>query len=374
VVKVVDFGIAKAMSGEEGQQVTKTGLVVGTPEYMSPEQLSGDVLDGRSDLYSLALVFYRLLTGTFPFPSESAQEMMIKRLTDEPLPLGTARPGVGYPPALQQVMDRALARMPRDRYASAVQFAQDAVAAAAGWESADTAAPAEGATQIMNPATAGGEATQALAPTEVRGSAAPRRAPSPPTPTTPRPITSPPAPRARKKGPVLAIAAAVLVVGGGATAAILLGGGGNGGLGPDTLAAADTQVTGDTATRATDRPDSRPRPDGSSPVRPTHGETTMVARPTVEDLAAVAAQMRQLGGDILSAATRSAAIRSAEGLSQRASLPDTLRARAAQIAAEGYEEAGNNAEACRWNARAMTLDPGNRLYVQARDNLFACPQ
>ncbi|HEY2825898.1 MAG TPA: serine/threonine-protein kinase, partial [Gemmatimonadales bacterium] len=92
VVKVVDFGIAKAMGGEEGQKVTKTGLVVGTPEYMSPEQLSGDKLDGRSDLYSLALVYYRMLTGTLPFHAESAQETMIKRLTDDPLPLNEAKP------------------------------------------------------------------------------------------------------------------------------------------------------------------------------------------------------------------------------------------------------------------------------------------
>ena len=92
VVKVVDFGIAKAMTGEEGQKVTKTGLVVGTPEYMSPEQLSGDVLDGRSDIYSLALVFFRMLTGALPFQADSAQETMIKRLTDNPMRLGDVLP------------------------------------------------------------------------------------------------------------------------------------------------------------------------------------------------------------------------------------------------------------------------------------------
>src|SRR5207253_624261 len=62
LVKVVDFGIAKA-AGNENQKVTKTGLVVGTPEYMSPEQLSGDKLDQRSDVYSLALVAFNVLTG-----------------------------------------------------------------------------------------------------------------------------------------------------------------------------------------------------------------------------------------------------------------------------------------------------------------------
>ena len=66
LVKVVDFGIAKA-STSEAQKVTKTGLVVGTPEYMSPEQLAGDKLDGRSDIYSLALVGFNMLTGVLPF-------------------------------------------------------------------------------------------------------------------------------------------------------------------------------------------------------------------------------------------------------------------------------------------------------------------
>ena len=83
LVKVVDFGIAKA-ANNEAQKVTKTGLVVGTPEYMSPEQLAGDKLDGRSDIYSLALVAFNMLTGKLPFPSDTAQESMIMRLTDKP--------------------------------------------------------------------------------------------------------------------------------------------------------------------------------------------------------------------------------------------------------------------------------------------------
>ncbi|HSB54454.1 MAG TPA: serine/threonine-protein kinase, partial [Gemmatimonadales bacterium] len=125
-VKVVDFGIAKAVGADGGaQKVTKTGFVVGTPEYMSPEQLAGDPVDGRSDLYSLALVFYRMLTGSSPFPADSQQETMIKRLTDDPLPLATARPDVRFPADLQRVMDRALARSPQDRYPSSAEFARD---------------------------------------------------------------------------------------------------------------------------------------------------------------------------------------------------------------------------------------------------------
>ena len=129
-IKVVDFGIAKATgAAASGQKVTKTGLVVGTPEYMSPEQLAGDQVDGRSDLYSLALVFYRMITGILPFEADSAQETMIKRLTDDPLPLAAACPDTHFPPGLQGVMDRALARWPQQRYATATEFARDARAA-----------------------------------------------------------------------------------------------------------------------------------------------------------------------------------------------------------------------------------------------------
>ena len=107
MVKVVDFGIAKA-SSSDAQKVTKTGLVVGTPEYMSPEQLAGDKLDGRSDIYSLALVAFNCLTGKLPFPSNSAQEAMIMRLTDEPKSLAEMKPDVEWPAELQAVFDPTL--------------------------------------------------------------------------------------------------------------------------------------------------------------------------------------------------------------------------------------------------------------------------
>ncbi len=120
-VKVVDFGIAKA-AGAENQKVTKTGLVVGTPEYMSPEQLAGDKLDGKSDIYSLALVAYNMLTGKLPFEGETAQESMIMRLTDDPRPLSMTKPDTSWPPEVQAVMAKALQRKREDRYDSASKF------------------------------------------------------------------------------------------------------------------------------------------------------------------------------------------------------------------------------------------------------------
>ena len=124
LVKVVDFGIAKA-ANSDAQKVTKTGLVVGTPEYMSPEQLAGDKLDGRSDIYSLALVAFNMLTGTLPFPSDSAQESMIMRLTDRPKPLAEMRPEISWPAEVQAVMDKALEREAALRYQNATEFGRD---------------------------------------------------------------------------------------------------------------------------------------------------------------------------------------------------------------------------------------------------------
>ena len=144
-VKVVDFGIAKAIAGTEAsQKVTKTGLVMGTPEFMSPEQLSGDNVDGRSDLYSLALAFYQMLSGTLPFEATTVQETMIKRLTEEPAKLTDVRPDLAFPPGLQAVLDSALMRSPAQRYQSVAKFAADVAAVTGGGPPGGTFGPADG--------------------------------------------------------------------------------------------------------------------------------------------------------------------------------------------------------------------------------------
>ncbi|MEO8878871.1 MAG: serine/threonine-protein kinase [Gemmatimonadaceae bacterium] len=130
IAKVVDFGIAKAMEADD-QKVTKTGLAIGTPEYMSPEQLGGDQLDSRTDIYSLGLVTFNMLTGQLPFPSVVSREALIMRLTEKPRTLAEIRNDVVWPAELQTVMDKALANHPADRYQHVSQFGRELVTAVA---------------------------------------------------------------------------------------------------------------------------------------------------------------------------------------------------------------------------------------------------
>ncbi len=121
-VKVVDFGISKAPLAE-GQTVTHTGQIVGTPDYMSPEQLAGETLDQRSDIYSLAIVTFNMLTGALPFQSNSAQTSMLLRLTERPRRLSEARPDLAWPDDVQRVLDRAMDLDVARRYVAASEFA-----------------------------------------------------------------------------------------------------------------------------------------------------------------------------------------------------------------------------------------------------------
>lgn len=133
-IKVVDFGIAKAIQGEPSKH-TQTGMVIGTPEYMSPDQLSSLRLDARSDIYALGLVAFVMLTGQLPFGGETRQDGMWMRLSDPPRTLRATRADIDWPPSVQAVMDRALARSRDDRYATPNDFARDLVREVAAWRS-----------------------------------------------------------------------------------------------------------------------------------------------------------------------------------------------------------------------------------------------
>ena len=124
LVKLLDFGIARVM-GRETQHFTSTGLIVGTPDWMSPEQISGDTLDARSDIYSLGLMAFRMLAGEGAFGGGTSQETLLAKMTKAPRHLADVRPDVAWPPSLQQALDKALATDPASRYADAMAFASD---------------------------------------------------------------------------------------------------------------------------------------------------------------------------------------------------------------------------------------------------------
>jgi len=118
---VADFGIARAIVAAGADKLTDTGLAVGTPGYMSPEQATGaDHLDGRSDVYSLGCVLYEMLVGHPPFLGTTAQEVLARHSLDAVPPLRTIRPEL--PPALERAVVKALAKSPADRFATATAF------------------------------------------------------------------------------------------------------------------------------------------------------------------------------------------------------------------------------------------------------------
>jgi serine/threonine-protein kinase len=211
-VKVVDFGIAKAAgAGAESQKVTKTGHVIGTPDYMSPEQLAGDTLDGRSDIYALGLVAYNLLTGKLPFPSDSQQESMIMRLTEKPQTLASSRPDITWSADVQAVMDKVLERDADARYRTAPEFGRELVKAV-------SKLPAGQAARQKTPSTA--------IPAAVK-------------PATPVPATRITVVKKNKTPMLIGVGAAVVIIGGGLTAMKLSGGK----QPPATVPAADSPTT-----------------------------------------------------------------------------------------------------------------------------------
>src|SRR3989454_1883724 len=123
---VSDFGIARAITVAGGERLTQTGMTVGTPGYMSPEQAAGErEVDGRSDVYSLACVLYEMLAGNPPFLGASARAILARQSLDPVPRLRTVRETV--PEEFERAVVKALAKAPADRFATATQFA-DALA------------------------------------------------------------------------------------------------------------------------------------------------------------------------------------------------------------------------------------------------------
>src|ERR1041385_7294751 len=119
---VADFGIALAASKTAGNRMTETGMSLGTPTYMSPEQAMGErILDARSDVYALGCVLYEMLTGEPPFTGPTAQSIVAKVLTDDPRPASELRRSV--PPNVEAAIRTALEKLPADHFATMADFA-----------------------------------------------------------------------------------------------------------------------------------------------------------------------------------------------------------------------------------------------------------
>ena len=127
VAKVVDFGIAKAMQEGAGEALTRTGLVIGTPEFMSPEQLLGDPIDARSDLYALGCILHLMLTAAPAFDAPTREQMIKRRLSENPPHAQELDPGI--PDSIDRVIVKLLARTPDERYGSAAEV-RDALSGA----------------------------------------------------------------------------------------------------------------------------------------------------------------------------------------------------------------------------------------------------
>lgn len=135
-VKIMDFGIAKSV--DPAENITQTGITVGSSSYMSPEQIAGDVLDFRTDIFSFGVLAYELLSGSKPFQNENLFLLLEQIVKEEPRPLSEAAPDA--PPALVAIVERAMKKRPEDRFASARELRDALVSVQQGIDTEEASA------------------------------------------------------------------------------------------------------------------------------------------------------------------------------------------------------------------------------------------
>ncbi len=190
--KVLDFGLAKVTEREmrPGSIIlTQEGMVFGTPEFMSPEQAQGKTLTAASDIYSLAVILYEVLTGKLPFEAKNPMEFIQLHVTAKPKPINDRVPGKTFPPLLWTVLDKALAKKAEERFGHASDFANALQAVLNG----ATELPAPGGTNgAAGRYPSGGGIPVPTPAAQAGGSGLP--APAPAAPTIPAPSRSSPLP------------------------------------------------------------------------------------------------------------------------------------------------------------------------------------
>jgi serine/threonine-protein kinase len=226
-VKVLDFGLVKAMEQEDEEQLTSTGQVLGTPQYMPPEQAGGEKVDHRGDLYALSGVFYFCLTGHSPFGANTVRKALQASLTQKPPVIATWRKGAPVPDAIDRFCQKGLEPEPDDRFQSAEAFIEALHAALAGASDTVLDAIPEHVAEVGKDSGSGSSSASRRSPgssrtgsrnavksvsavNKPRGSAS-KFEPSPPAPRPAEPVLPPPSSGA-SVGLLVGVAAALVLV------------------------------------------------------------------------------------------------------------------------------------------------------------------
>ena len=207
-VKVMDFGIARAIDDSTSTSLTQTATVIGTAQYLSPEQARGESVDVRSDIYSTGCVLYELLVGRTPFVGDSALSMAYQHVHEDPLPPSRVNPDVT--PQMDAIVLRALAKDPDDRFPTAEAMATEIRRVLAGGEALPTTQVVAGPLPVPSPTGAMQSTTvlppaTALAPAGLVSDTQPRRA-------IPEPLPAPEEPDQRRRGGWVIVAALIALV------------------------------------------------------------------------------------------------------------------------------------------------------------------